>query len=125
MPSEIAPIAAGKIASELPITACAPATSQNFGNKDMTRAPPATATAAATISARFHRVQSISAPKGRARRHGGDAGDHHHNPDAARVPVLGRQKINREEGAKPIFHVGKEKIELVEGGLHLHEGAVG
>src|ERR1700747_3101093 len=64
IPKEIAPTAAGNTASALPITACAAATTQKFGSKDIPPAPTATVIAAMTISARFHRVQSIKAPKG-------------------------------------------------------------
>ena len=64
IPKEIAPTAAGNTASALPITACAAATTQKFGNKDIATAPTATVTAAMTTNARFHRVQSIKAPKG-------------------------------------------------------------
>ena len=64
MPSEIAPIAAGKIASALPIAACAPAISQKFGKSDIATDPTATTTAAATINPRFQRVQSTNAPNG-------------------------------------------------------------
>jgi len=64
IPKEIAPTAAGNTASALPITACAAATNQKLGNKDIATAPSATITAAMTINARFHHVQSIKAPKG-------------------------------------------------------------
>jgi hypothetical protein len=60
----MAPTAAGNTTSALPITACAAATSQKFGDEDIATAPIATVTAAMTINARFHRVQSIEAPKG-------------------------------------------------------------
>jgi hypothetical protein len=53
MPSEMAPIADGKTASALPITACAPAISQKFGKKDIATAPTATAIAAPTTNPRF------------------------------------------------------------------------
>jgi hypothetical protein len=58
------PTAAGNTASALPIAARAAATTQKFGDKDIATAPTATVTAAMTINARFHRVQSIKAPKG-------------------------------------------------------------
>jgi hypothetical protein len=64
IPKEMAPTAAGNTASALPIAACAAATTQKFGDEDIATAPTATVMAAMTINARFHRVQSIEAPKG-------------------------------------------------------------
>src|SRR5436305_13633079 len=64
MPKEMAPIAAGNTASALPIIACAAATTQKFGNKDIASAPSATVAAAVIINACFRRVQSINAPRG-------------------------------------------------------------
>src|ERR1700730_4095860 len=78
---------------------CAAATNQKFGNKNIASAPTATVTAAMTINARFHRVQSIKAPKGpRAATVAMPAIIMTTPIDLAGIPMAARQQINREEG---------------------------
>jgi hypothetical protein len=118
----MAPTAAGNTASALPITACAVATTQKFGNKDIATAPTATVTAATTINARFHRVQSIKAPKGARAPTVAMPATIITTPISAGIPVSARQQVNREERPQPVLHVCQEEIEPIERPLRLHRG---
>ena len=62
IPRLMAAIAGGNTASQQPITSCAVATGQNWGNMLNSAAPAATTTAPTTMRPHFHVVQSMSAP---------------------------------------------------------------
>jgi hypothetical protein len=57
-----------------------------------------------TINVRFHRVQSIKAPKGAARRRG-DVSHHHDHADLAGLSMPAQQEINRQKGAEPVLYI--------------------
>src|ERR1700738_5017181 len=64
MPKLIAATADGKIASAIPLAACATTMGQNCGTRAITAAAMATAVAPIAINVRFQRTASTSAPPG-------------------------------------------------------------